>query len=470
MKMGSADSDLFGEGSLVEVSSEADGFPGMWYVAKVLERPPSTLSPPSSTKKEMILVEYQQLHSNGGTKLIKPVNFKFVRPLPPDVSDNEHQTLEVNDLVDGYLVDAWWVGVVYEVLKEEPRGYSVLLSNPPDLINFKHSDVRLHLDWVDHKWVRLQKQIMQQKEVVTSNQKREEDKKCGGAEGTVVGEECATIGVELAIIEEPTETATELSDSGSKAKDIEMAIPCNTVDVDEPTCLPTILVDSNKCGRTINQSSELKQRSNEVVVHHDEGAAIIDNMESSPVLRFIQSMEVFQSMPQEPHFRPLAECEEVCREGLALGHMMTFVNVVKRASKLQVNAPRSNFDSLFKCLAELELQGFDVKAVRNRLLELQSMKESQEQLKTKSKKIKSEILEQIHERTKVEAKLDDVVKDLKVLEEKKKAVEEKKTRLISMNNENDSEIAKAKSSVNLLNEEIQKVKHKFRSLAASPWK
>ncbi|KAL5801113.1 hypothetical protein ACOSQ3_032745 [Xanthoceras sorbifolium] len=103
--------------------------------------------------------EVVMLYSNGGTKLIKSVNFKFVRPLPPDVSDNEHQTLEVNDVVDGYLVDAWWVGVVYEVLEEEPKSYSVLLSSPPDLINFKHSDVRLHLDWVDHKWVRIQKHV-----------------------------------------------------------------------------------------------------------------------------------------------------------------------------------------------------------------------------------------------------------------------------------------------------------------------
>lgn len=60
--------------------------------------------------------------------------------------------------------------------------------------------------------------------------------------------------------------------------------------------------------------------------------------------------------------------------------------------------------------------------------------------------------------------------DLKVLEEKKKVVEEKMTGLISTNNENDSETAKLESSVDLLRQEIQKGKHLFESVAASPWR
>ncbi|KAK0597785.1 hypothetical protein LWI29_028576 [Acer saccharum] len=193
-------------------------------------------------------------------------------------------------------------------------------------------------------------------------------------------------------------------------------------------------------------------------------------VEDSPVMQFIQAMDVFQSIPQEPHFRPSAECEEVCREGLALGHMMTFVNATKKISTLQASDPRIDFDSLLKCLSELELHGFNVEAVRSRLLELQSMKDSQEQLKTKSKSIKSEILEQTHERTKVKAELDEVMKDLKLLEDKKKEVEEKKARLLSINNENESEIVKLKSGIGSLFEEIKKVNNEFKSVAGSPWK
>ncbi|KAK3219509.1 hypothetical protein Dsin_013479 [Dipteronia sinensis] len=60
------------------------------------------------------------------------------------------------------------------------------------------------------------------------------------------------------------------------------------------------------------------------------------------------------------------------------------------------------------------------------------------------------------------AELIDAIKEIKVLEEKK-------ARLVSMNEENDSEIAKLKSSDSLLNEHIQNVEHNFTSLATFPW-
>ncbi|KAK1574845.1 hypothetical protein Q3G72_000366 [Acer saccharum] len=203
------------------------------------------------------------------------------------------------------------------------------------------------------------------------------------------------------------------------------------------------------------------------------GAATVDNMsyknqilrslESSPILRFVQSLEEFQWMPQKPHFRPLDECEEVYREGLALKHMMTFVNVVKKTSKLQVNASRSIMDSLLKCLPELESHGFNVTNVQRRLLELQTMKESREELQTELEKVKCEIKMRTHEGTKINAELIDVTKEIKLLEEKK-------ARLVSMNEENNSEIAKLKSSDSLLDEHIQNVEHNFESLVTFPWR
>ncbi|KAK0593486.1 hypothetical protein LWI29_037518 [Acer saccharum] len=458
----SGDSDLFGKGSLVEVSSEAGhGFPGGWYLAKILERlPPST--PPGSSKKEKeatFLVEYERLRvkiNNVKTKLVKAVNYEFIRPVPPPPPNLKHQIFEPNDVVDVYHVEGWRPGVVFKAL-DEPGCYSVKLKNPPHLlICYRSPDLRPPLDWVHGKWVPLQKQ---QKEVVTSNQKREggnplksllAGKECDRIEGAVdkmIAEDCATTGDELV---------------GESTGDY-VGFSCPDI-----------------CGRTINQLIEFKQRLNDDVVQYDAGAAMNDDMpckdqnmrffEDSPVLRFIQAMDVFQSIPQEPHFRPLAACEEVCREGLALGHMMTFVNVAKKISTLQASAPRNDFDNLFKFLSELELQGFNVEVVRSRLLVLQSLKDSEEQLHTKQEKIKSEIIEQTHERSKVKAELEEVIKDLKLLEDKKREVEEKKARLISMNNEKDSEIAKLKSGVGSLFEEIKKVNKEFKGVAGSPWK
>ncbi|KAL5863603.1 hypothetical protein ACOSQ3_001117 [Xanthoceras sorbifolium] len=461
MKMGSRDSGgIFVKGSLVEVSSDVDGFRGAWFVAKVLEAPQSSLR--RSPRTTSFMVEYQSLLSNDGRELLREyVTFPFLRPLPPPPHEQVHQSFEVSDVVDAYHQDGWWVGVVCEVC-EDPKAYTVVFDDPPDLIKFRPSDVRMHLDWVGGKWVQPPKKIMQWKKVGTNSRKR----KRGERQKSLLREK-----------------ALELTDSSSKAKDIEMAftiVPYNMAEADEPIsmCPSTIVADSSICDRTFNCEGE--GRIYDIVVQYDAREATVDNMpyknqslplleSSSSVLNFIQSMEVFQSIPQEPHFRPLNECNEICREGLAIGQWITFAKVTEQTSELQVDASRSTFNSMFECLSNLESHGFDVKAVRSRLLELQSMKENQEQLQTKLEKFKCEIVERTNNETKIKVELDDAMGELQVLEEKIKVVGKKKTRLISMMEENDSKIAKLKLSDDLVDEKIRKVKQDFESLSASPW-
>ncbi|KAK1568150.1 hypothetical protein Q3G72_021162 [Acer saccharum] len=417
MKMSPGNIDLFAKDTLVEVSSADGWFPGRWFVAKVLDPPPPS---PTAPGKMTFLVEYQSLLC--GTKLLtRRVDIKFVRPLPPPPpnDEQEEQRFEVNDVVDAYRNNGWWVGVVSKVLgEEEQRVYSVLLGNPSRTVDFRSSDLRFHLDWVGDKWIQPQKQNKMSSEVgekrgklmeaETSSEKRKrgthvkflfKGKECGGAEGDV-----------------------------------------DKIDVEDSSTTEAAMVDN-----VPYENPNLR------------------SLESSPALRFVQSLEEFQLMPQKPHFRPLDECDAVLLEGLALKHMMTFVNVVKETSKLQVNASGSIMDSLLKCLPELESHGFDVKDVRSRLLEMQTLIKSREHLQTRLEKVKCEIKMRTHEGTNINAELIDAIEEIKVLEEKK-------ARLISMNEENDSEIAKLKSSDSSLNEHIQNVEHNFVSLATFPWR
>ncbi|KAK0595925.1 hypothetical protein LWI29_011104 [Acer saccharum] len=410
--------DLFAKDTLVEVSSDEGWLSGGWFVAKVLDPPPPSTTTPGKMK---FLVEYQNLRCHDGSKLLrKRVDIKLVWPLPPPPpnDEKEQQRFEVNDVVDVYHNNGWWVGVVSKVWgEEEQRIYSVLLENTSRAINFRSSELRFHLDWVGDKWNQPQNQNKmssevgekrgKQMEAETSSEKRKrgthvkllfKGKECGGAEGDV-----------------------------------------DKIDVEDSSTTEAAAVNNMPY----------------------ENQNFIQSLESSPVLRFIQSLEEFQLMPQKPHFRPLDECEVVYREGLALKHMMTFVNVVKETSKLQVNASGSIMDSLLKCLPELESHGFDVKDVRSRLLEMQTMIKSREHLLTKLEKVKCDIKMRTHEGTNINAELIDTIEEIKVLEVKK-------ARLISMNEENDSEIAKLKSSDSSLNEHIQNVEHNFAILATFP--
>ncbi|KAK2662969.1 hypothetical protein Ddye_001543 [Dipteronia dyeriana] len=154
------------------------------------------------------------------------------------------QKFQVNDVVDGYYNDGWWVGVVCNVWGDS-KAYTVVFDDPLDLIKFSSSLVRVHLDWVDGKWVQPPKRVLDSFVLIYFRPLNHHhvcssaysyscaSKECDGIEGAVddiIVEDCTTDGLELAIIGEPT----EFTDSSAEAEDTEMAIvPSNMVYADE---------------------------------------------------------------------------------------------------------------------------------------------------------------------------------------------------------------------------------------------
>lgn len=141
------------KGSLVEVSSEVNGVAGAWYVAKVCYVA-KTCYVSRVLKSEAFgsgngtfyLVEFQT-----SPKSVKYVSSNFIRPLPPTEED---QLFEVDDVVDAYHHEGWCIGKVVQQLEDPTRAYSVLLDQSSELIEFTPSELRHHVDWVDHSWVR----------------------------------------------------------------------------------------------------------------------------------------------------------------------------------------------------------------------------------------------------------------------------------------------------------------------------
>lgn len=172
----------------------------------------------------------------------------------------------------------------------------------------------------------------------------------------------------------------------------------------------------------------------------------------------IESMEVYQKMPQKPHFHPLEECKESSREGSAIGFMVTFSSVVEKASRLQFDDPKVTINEILETLVELESHGFDIQLVRDRVTSLLSGKEKQENLQNEIEELDSEIGKHKLEKTKIDVEIDEINREIKDLQGKL-------SRTVSRKENEDREIASLQSKVEGIKEGIKRIRCDFEGLA-----
>ncbi|KAL3652952.1 hypothetical protein CASFOL_002633 [Castilleja foliolosa] len=144
-----------------------------------------------------------------------------------------------------------------------------------------------------------------------------------------------------------------------------------------------------------------------------------------------QTMDVFQRMPQNPHFEPLQNVNECLREGFAIGHMVTFSSVVEKASNLQIDTPKSITDDLLETLTTLGTHGFTVRPIQDRVAEFIMEKEKEAKLVQDAKLFRHQQLEHEYERDMFDDEIDRLNEEIRKLQEKLMVVESAKVKEIS---------------------------------------
>ncbi|CAN6470384.1 unnamed protein product [Victoria cruziana] len=132
---------VFSRGGAVEISSDDEGFRGALYTARIVKQ----------LEGRNYLVEYDTLLSDDDQKklLQEVIHFRHVRPCPPVVPRGGGFNLY--EEVDAFHNDGWWIGVVSKVVGE--GRYRVYFRDSKEEIEFEHSQLRVHQEWVDGKWV-----------------------------------------------------------------------------------------------------------------------------------------------------------------------------------------------------------------------------------------------------------------------------------------------------------------------------
>ncbi|KAL8527171.1 hypothetical protein ACS0TY_005157 [Phlomoides rotata] len=150
-KTGDFSEDPFKSGAEIEVSFEEEGFRGSWFSATVLRHVSKR-----TNKKPRLLVQFHTLTAGddnckgNAQPLRETVDLVLVRPIPPRESQRR---FNVGEDVDAFHSDGWWEGVVMSVNDDGGTTYAVFFRSSREQLLFQESQLRLHREWVNGKWV-----------------------------------------------------------------------------------------------------------------------------------------------------------------------------------------------------------------------------------------------------------------------------------------------------------------------------
>lgn len=182
-----------------------------------------------------------------------------------------------------------------------------------------------------------------------------------------------------------------------------------------------------------------------------------------------ESMEVLSAMPQQPHFRPLEQYCKEFREGMAIGLMVTFSDLLGRICKLQITDSRSRFDEGLKTLVHLEEHGFNVQGVCARLEELLGMKDNQERLLEKKSALEVIISEKQKEKDCLNSEIQEIDNTIMNLEQSLMQFHQKKVSILKLKEDNDSELVKLQMDARSVEEVLASAKQDFEGILSAPW-
>ncbi|RZC86944.1 hypothetical protein C5167_030296 [Papaver somniferum] len=185
----------------VEIIGHEEGFGGSYYEAKIIKQ---------TEKEDEYLIEYKTLLEDDKEEDNKEVterkedvliqeivNVKYIRPLPPQV---EVSKFKVDDEVDVWALDRWWVGRVTRVSEirnkytgtVKIRCYVWFEKSSETEVDYQVDKLRVHQEWTDNgSWVRQEKKTRKRKSVgkfvEDSSVLRQQSKKIHTGMGTEIG-------------------------------------------------------------------------------------------------------------------------------------------------------------------------------------------------------------------------------------------------------------------------------------------
>ncbi|KAJ1283921.1 hypothetical protein BS78_03G164200 [Paspalum vaginatum] len=186
---------------------------------------------------------------------------------------------------------------------------------------------------------------------------------------------------------------------------------------------------------------------------------------TSLLLMSNHKMEVFNKLPQNPHFREACDCPPEFREGRALGLMLSFANMAESIRNMRIQDGQQHYQEKMNSLLDLEGNGFDVRALKIRLDNLLRVRNHHIHLKSRKESLEKEIFEMKG----VNCALERHLKFLDSIMWVAKKYQEMKTSVGIQKAANCSSISKLQVDLHQVEESLVSAEANFCSIAAAPW-
>uniref|UniRef100_A0A0A9BKR4 Uncharacterized protein n=1 Tax=Arundo donax TaxID=35708 RepID=A0A0A9BKR4_ARUDO len=181
-------------------------------------------------------------------------------------------------------------------------------------------------------------------------------------------------------------------------------------------------------------------------------------------------MEVFERLPQIPHFCEAWDCPPEFREGKALGLVVSFANMAESIKNMRIQDASQLYQQKMRSLLDLEENGFEIGALKIRVNSLLCVRNRHIDLQNRKASLDKEIL-------KTEMVNCDLEQRLKLLdmfisglgEELTQYRETTKASLVMQKAANCLYISKLQVKLHQVEESLMSVETDFNTIAAAPW-
>lgn len=189
-------------------------------------------------------------------------------------------------------------------------------------------------------------------------------------------------------------------------------------------------------------------------------------MKTSPVWSLIEAMDVFQKVPQRPHFLPLQQFLPALREGMALGLMVSYASLVESIKKSGVADSIALFEEKISTLAHLEENGFNVQILQSNLNKLLQIKSDYTKYLGDRDKLKEPMQGKASAVSRIGALLDEKDKAIFQLEQELERLRWEAEQIARNKEEEDAELSRLKAEDNMIQEACGDTERQFRSILA----